>query len=294
MDLTDWELLTILFDKKNITKTSEKLLMSQPAITYRLKQIEETFNVKIVHRGRQGVVFTPEGEYLVEYAQEMLNKYQLVKEEVFNFDNKVQGVLRISASSIFSRYKLPQILGKFSEKYPDVEFHVNTGWSEDVINSVFRDNYHIGIVRGSYNFSHEKLLLMEESLFIVSKEPIEIKELSELPRIYYNTDTSLKKLIDKWWTENYESPSTITMKVDNMETCRHMVANGLGYAILPNILLEDDKELFKIPCLTQDGNFVKRQTWLVHKKEYVNNNLVSAFRNFLKDWGFGAGHILEG
>lgn len=289
MDHLDWNLLTVLFEYKNITKTSEVLRSSQPAITYRLQRIEDEFGVKIVYRGHRGVSFTPQGEYLAGYAEKMLKELRKAKEEVLNFENNIQGILRISASSIFSRYKLPPILGRFSEKYPLVEFHVDTGWSEEVINAIFKEQSHIGIVRGNYNFLHEKQLLMEENLLLVSKDPIDLSKLSKLPRIYYNTDTSLKTLIDNWWTENYVSPPTITMRVDNMETCKEMVLNGLGYAILPNILLEDNEKLYKTPCLTKDGQHVKRKTWLIYKKEYSNNVLIKAFCDFLKDWDFKQG-----
>ena len=286
MDTLDWDLLVTLFEYKNITKTGEKLRSSQPALTYRLKKLEEEFGVEIVHRGHRGVAFTPQGEYLANYAKNMQKKLQTIKEEISNFENNIQGVLRISASSIFSRYKLPPILGKFKEKYPLVEFHVNTGWSEEVINAIFKEQSQIGVIRGNNNLQHEKQLLMEENLLIVSKKEIDLERLAELPRIYYNTDTSLKTLIDNWWTENYMTSPSITMRVDNMETCKEMVLNGLGYAVLPSILLEDDKELFKTPCLTKKGDHVTRKTWLIFKKAYANNVLINAFCEFLKEWDF--------
>ena len=130
MDTIDWLLLIKLFEEKNITKTAEILRISQPAITYRIKKLESEFGVEIVHRSRRGVVFTPQGEYVAQYAYRMYKEFFDLKEEVLNFENKVQGVLRLSASSIFSRYKLPPILREFNRKYPLVEFHVNTGWSE--------------------------------------------------------------------------------------------------------------------------------------------------------------------
>ncbi|MGM0828958.1 MAG: LysR family transcriptional regulator [Bacillota bacterium] len=293
MDQFDWDLLTFLFEHKNITKAAEALRSSQPAVTYRLKKLEEEFGVKIVSRGHRGVAFTPQGEYLVQYAMNMQKEFQKVKEHVLNFENKIQGTLRISASSIFSRYKLPPILGEFTKQFPLVEFHVKTGWSEEVINSIFKEQTQLGILRGNYKLSQEKQLLMEENLLIVSKKPIDLSNLANLPRIYYNTDTSLKTLIDNWWTENYVSPPSITMRVDNMETCKEMVLNGLGYAILPNILLEEDEDLFKTPCLTKEGEHVKRQTWLIYKKEYSNNVLIKAFCDFLNNWDFRKSRLKE-
>ena len=286
MDTIDWLLLIKLFEEKNITKTAEILRVSQPAITYRIKQLESELGVVIIHRSRRGVIFTPQGEYIAQYANRMYKEFSSLKEEVLNFENKIQGVLRLSASSIFSRYKLPSILREFNRKYPLVEFHVNTGWSENVGNAVFKDDSQIGILRGDYNFPYVKKVIMKESIYIVSKNEIDIKELPSLPRIYYNTDTSLKKLIDDWWMETYMTPPINTMKVDNMETCKELVLNGLGYAILPSILLNQGDNLYSVECKNNIGEPIVRTTWLIYKEEYLNNTVIKAFSDFIIDWEF--------
>ncbi|WP_238933669.1 helix-turn-helix domain-containing protein [Brevibacillus choshinensis] len=68
MDDRDWQVLHILYNQKNITKTAQLLFITQPALTKRLMQIEEEFGVKIVNRGIKGVHFTPEGELLAKRA----------------------------------------------------------------------------------------------------------------------------------------------------------------------------------------------------------------------------------
>lgn len=286
MDTTDWLLLTKLFEEKNISRTAEILRFSQPAITYRIKKIESELGVEIIQRSRRGIIFTPQGEYIVQYAMRMYKEYIELKEEVLNYENKVQGVLRLSASSIFSRYKLPPILREFNLQYPLVEFHLNTGWSEDVSNAILKDESQIGILRGDYNLPYVKKEIMKEGIYIVSKDEIDIDMLPRLPRTYYNTDTSLKKLIDDWWIENYLTPPINTMQVDNLETCKKMVLNGLGYAIVPSILLNDDDKLFKVQCKNKAGEPVERITWLIYKEEYLNNTVVKAFSDFITNWNF--------
>lgn len=278
----DWQILHILFEEKNITKTADKLRMSQPALTYRIQQLEQEFGIKIVHRGRRGVTFTPQGEHLVKYAQEMMLQLRRTKEHLQNMDSKVQGTLRLGVSSIFARYKLPAILKNFHNLYPDVEYNVTSGWSEEVINSVYKQKVHIGIIRGDYNSPFQRKLIMEEGLCIVSKEEIDIDELPKKPRIYYNTDTSLKKLIDDWWQERYSEPASINMEVDKMETCKEMVLNGLGYAILPSILLDENEDLYVTRCTTSDGLPIIRRTWMIFRNESLEISLIQAFVNFLE------------
>lgn len=283
MDSMDWEILRALFKYKNITQTSKILRISQPAVTYRINKLEEEFNVDIINRNQKGVVFTSPGEIIVKYALSMIKDSQKLKEELINQENKVQGTLRLSASSIFSRYQLPKILSEFSQKYPLVEFDVNTGWSEEVFKSVRNDYSQVGILRGDYSFSSEKIRLMTEKIYIVSKHPISIDDLPHLPRIYYNTDTSLNKLIDDWWIGRFVEPSSIAIKVDNMETSKEFVQHGLGFSILPDILLKNNQDLHKIPCLDQNGNAMIRNTDMILKEQYLSNNVVRAFYNFMKE-----------
>lgn len=282
MDSIDWEILRELFKCKNITQTSKTLRISQPAVTYRIHKLENEFNVKIIYRNKKGVVFTSQGELIVNYAISMLKDNQKLMEELINQESTVQGILRLSASSIFSRYQLPKILSEFSQKYPAVEFDVNTGWSEEVFKSVHNDYSQVGILRGDYSFSSEKIRLMQEKIYIVSKYPINLADLPRLPRIYYNTDTSLNKLIDDWWIGKFIDPPSITINVDNMETSKEFVKNGLGFSILPGILLRDDDNLSKIACLDQQGNYIIRNTDMILKQQYLNNTVVKAFYDFMK------------
>ena len=72
MNDLDWKILLELYKTKNITKAANRLYMTQPALTKRLKQIEAQFQVKIVMRTTKGVEFTEEGEYLSQKAQDYM------------------------------------------------------------------------------------------------------------------------------------------------------------------------------------------------------------------------------
>ncbi len=124
MDERDWMVLQILYSEKNITNAAKSLYISQPALTTRLKQMEKEFGVQIVNRGRRGVQFTPQGEYLAKCASEMLLNIQKIKENVLNMEQKMAGTLRLGVSNFFTDYKLPGLLKSFKDKYPHIEFKV--------------------------------------------------------------------------------------------------------------------------------------------------------------------------
>lgn len=282
MDERDWMVLQVLYEEKNITKTSQRLYISQPALTNRLQQLEKEFGIKIVNRGRRGVQFTPQGEYLARCAHEMLLTIQRIKENVLNMENNFVGTLRLGVSTFFTDYMLPNLLKRFKEQYPNIEFKVTTGFSSDVAELIHNQDVHISIVKGDYNWNDQKHLLFEETICIASKNEIDIQNLPKLPRINYHTDLLLKHSIDNWWSERFTQPPLVNIEVDKVDTCKKMVVNGLGYAIIPSLILNDVHDLYKKDLQTIDGKPIVRKTWMFYHKDSLKLNIVKAFVDFME------------
>ncbi|SDM84918.1 DNA-binding transcriptional regulator, LysR family [Fictibacillus solisalsi] len=286
MDERDWLILKALYEKKNITKAAYQLYISQPSLTKRIQHIEKEFNTVIIERGKRGVQFTPQGEYLAKCADEMLLNLQTIRETVLNMSEEVTGTLRLAVSNYFTLHKLPKLLKLFRKKFPLVDFKVRTGWSRDVFNLVYNHEVHIGIVRGDYQWSDAKCLLFEENLCITSRDEIKLVDLPASPRIDYGTDPALKAIIDNWWSRNFSGPGTIGMEVDKGETCKEMVINGLGYGILPSVLVDQHQELHKIKLLDEDNQPIVRKTWMLYHEKSMEMNLISEFVRFVQTLDF--------
>ncbi|MBT2759061.1 LysR family transcriptional regulator [Mesobacillus foraminis] len=286
MDERDWLILKVLYEKNNITKSAEILYMSQPSLTKRIQQIEKEFNLTIVSRGTRGVQFTPQGEYLAKCADEMLERHQRIKETVRNMDQEVSGTLRIAVSNFITRHKLPQLLKLFREQFPKVSYKVTTGWSREVFQLAYNRDVQIGIVRGDYQWPESRQLLFEENICVVSTEHIEIKDLPALPRIDYETDALLKSMIDNWWSGNFSEPPVIGMEVDKADTCKEMVTSGLGYGILPSVLVENRNDLYKINLKDDEGKPLVRKTWMLYREESMDLKVVKEFVHFISKLDF--------
>ncbi|MGC4379071.1 LysR family transcriptional regulator [Fictibacillus sp. Mic-4] len=289
MDYRDWEILKVLYSQKNLTKAARLLFITQPALTNRLKHMQEELGVKIITRESRGVHFTPQGEYLVHCAEEALDHYQKIKEKVRNMSknvsNEVAGTLKLGVSNFFANYELPYILKLFKMQYPHVEFKVVTGWSRDVTQLIHNKDVHISFVRGDYGWRGlSKQLLFEETICITSKEEIDITDLPHLPRIDYRGDYLLKTLIDHWWAENYADPPFISIEVDQVDTCKEMVVNGLGYGILSSRILAGIDDVHQIDLTDQNGNLILRRTWMYYHKESLEWNVVKAFVHFIENY----------
>lgn len=277
----DWEILKVLYENKNITRTGKQLFISQPALTNRIKQIEKEFGIKIINRDRRGVQFTPQGEYLAKSAEEMILKLRQIKDHLTNMESKVVGTINLGVSSFFTKYKLPQLLRAFKDNYPNVEFKVTTGWSRDLFHSLYKKDIHIAFVRGEYTWIEQKHLLFEDQLCVASKEEIDISNLPNLPRIDYKTDNLLKSIVDHWWIENFTRPPMVTMEVDQVDTCKEMVVNGLGYAIMPGMILKGNEDIHRVYITDKENNPLIRNTWMLYHNESLEVNVINAFVSFI-------------
>jgi DNA-binding transcriptional LysR family regulator len=284
MDEKDWNFVRTVYEIKNITKAADKLHITQPALTYRLQQISEELSIKIFSRSKNGVKFTPEGELLVDYANKMINQLRQLKDQLLNLSDAVKGELRIGVTSNFAHYDLPAILEKFLSHYPEVQIKVITGWSSKILQLLQKEEIHIGIIRGDYEWAESKLLLDEDPLCLISKTPIDLTELPSLQRINYRTDPQLEQVIDTWWKSNYNHPPMVSMEVDKAETCKEMVLKGLGYGIIPHYLLQTENSgLFIHPLTDSQNKYILRKLWMLHLSNEMNLNVVRAFVEYLNE-----------
>ena len=283
MDDKDWLMLKALYEEGSITKASEALYVSQPALTKRIKQLENDFNVQVISRSSKGIQFTPEGEYLVNYAKQMLAVLQKTRDALNNMSsNSVSGSLRLGVSMNFAHNHLPFLLKEFSNQFPLVKTQIRTGYSSDILKLIQAEAIQIAIVRGAFDWNGPKKLIKSENICLASKEKVDINDLPSLPRIYYKTDPLLKKQLDQWWNERFDKPPLIAMEVDNSRTCVGMIAQGLGYAILPQYSLGDMSNLYLEQIYDTNGQLLVRDTWIIYQEKDIKLSTVKEFVTFIE------------
>lgn len=284
MEDRDWRIIQQLYIDKNITRAAQTLYMSQPALTARLQHIEREFNVRIVHRSTRGIQFTPQGEYLVKKATQMIDNMRHIKDQVQELFNEHIGTLEIGASNYLTMYILPTLLEKFKQKYPAVKYRVVTNWSKNIFTLLYNQKIQVGFTSIDYGGCDNKDLLFEEKIYMAYREKFNLKDLPKLSRIEYDSDYMLKNQLDKWWRNNFKEPPQISMHVSNLENCKRMVVHGLGYAPLPAYIIRDYGHiLHKIIIKDHTGNPITRKTWLIYNELSSDMPLVKLFVKFVRD-----------
>ena len=131
-------------------------------------------------------------------------------------------------------------------------------------------------VRGEYPWKESKVLISRENIYAIRSNNDASKEFSEIPYINHRTDSAFELELMQWLRENNLHEAIDSFHVDSIETCVEMVKRGLGWAIVPEICLNDFHGIKEKLHFAGGGAFM-RSTWLLYSKSASRLPQVKAF-----------------
>jgi len=277
---SDFYIIKILAEEQNMRKAAERLFLSQPALSLRLQTIEKEWQAKLFLRSQKGLTPTPEGELVIEFANKMLEEKEEVFEAIQSLTSKVHGTLKIACASIVGQNWLPMVLKDFVQTYPEAKISLLTGWSSEIVKAIYDGEAQIGIVRGHTDWKGKKIHLFRDTMYLVDQEMTSIDDVlsSDKPFIQFKSDSNYYQEIQQWWQKHFSISPKRQIIVDQIETCKQMALNGIGYAILPSITLTGNEQVNKIPLTNHEEEFeLTRDTWLIGYESAFDLPQVEAF-----------------
>lgn len=166
MELRQLEYFREIADTGSINEAARRLNMSQPPLSYQLRQLEEELNVRLFERSRQGVALTEAGKLLYSRAGELLSYAGSTKQEVSSVGKK--RVLRLGITSTTVAPIMPYI-AEFSRKNPEVNFEVHDGPTFSLFNCLIDGIIDVSVVRTPLRLDEvEHTVLCTEPMIAVS------------------------------------------------------------------------------------------------------------------------------
>ncbi len=282
MNLKDAQIILSLNETGNITKTAECLFITQPALSKRIQNLEQDLGSPILLRHQKGIVFTPLGEKVIEYAHTMINGMAELHDYADASQHQVSGTLEAGIAVNYARYCLPFMLQKYVADFPCVSVNITTGFSQRLYQMLSSEELSLAVVRGDYPWYEGKILLAEEPLCVVYHRDARWEELSALPYINRHTDPSLTTSIQRYLAEQELIQTKKNIHIDDMDICLDMAKNGFGWTILPSIVLKDADCNIK-PMYLKDGTPITRTTFLLFRNAYQKLPQAGLFIQYLTD-----------
>lgn len=251
MNLKQLEAFARVAEAKSFSEAAKILYLTQPTVSAHVASLEKELGVCLLMRSTKEVSLTEEGEILYDYAMQMLELEQQIRER-FGSRKKEGAVLRIAASTIPSQYLLPEIMVRFRERYPGVRLRVMETDSAGAVEQILSRRADIGFA-GTVMEEKQCVYIpfyQDELVVIIPGEGLEGPEsaaetaawIRRMPVILREEGSGTRKeaqrLLRQMGIELSEL--NIVASIQNQETIKRSVRNGMGISILSRLAAEDE------------------------------------------------------
>jgi DNA-binding transcriptional LysR family regulator len=226
----------------SFTRAAEHLFMTQPAVTFQIKQLEEHFNTRLLERGHGRVTLTPAGEVVLAYAERILDLSEELESRISELTDELRGVLTIGTSTTIAAYWLPQLLEHFKRKYPRVIPQVVVGNSHLTESRVVARELDIGMIEiVSEQPAIERFTAARDELLVIcrpghplaQKKKVAAQDLVDYPFITRDPGNGIRELAEQFFGSAGIAVEdlTISAELGSLATVKYLAAETDGYAI---------------------------------------------------------------
>jgi DNA-binding transcriptional LysR family regulator len=277
----------------SFTKAAEALFMTQPAVTFQIRQLEEHFDTRLFDRAHGRIALTAAGQVALEYAERILGMSAELDTRLKEMSGQVAGPLLIGASTTIAEFLLPQVLGEFKSRYPGVVPRLFVANSEAVQARIAERTLDLGFIEGE---SHLPSLVTdtcsEDELQVVcapshplaKSGAVAPKALTEHAYISREPGSGTREVIDHYLQKAGVSPDAlqVVMELGSPEALKGLAATGLGFAIMSRATVTKEiqlGQLVRVPLTPR----LTRHLAVVYPKERFHSRLVNSFVQFAKE-----------
>lgn len=275
---------------KSFTKAAEVLALSQPAVSFQIKSLEEEYGTVLFERIGREVSLTEAGEILFQHVEKIINELEAIDLALKRYADPLKGTVRLGASILCSTYLIPPILGKFRSLYPSVSFKIRARYAQEILKLLLENEVDFGIMgEGSpidENIFDTSVLFQDELVFVTSKtqpkerKTVNLKDLTSEKLIMPESHSALRKFIDRQFqacglaVEPY-------IEVGNIEVVKKLVEQGFGSSILSYISVKEEVRDGKLMVHRIEGLELRRNVILVKRRGKVISPSSEFFIEFL-------------
>lgn len=256
MDTANLQALIMVAETGSFSAAAERLFLTQPAISKRIKQLELQLGSKLVDRKGKKIQLTQTGLALLPKARQILNNMLAIQQQIADMEGSPMGSLSMATSHHIGLHRLPPILRAFSSSYPDVELDLNFMDSEQACQLIEHNELELAVV--TLPFEQKAKLdyvpIWNDHLMITCsiEHPLKsvanpgIQDLIKHPAVLPSHGTFTREAIELA-LKDVLVDLKITLETNYLETIKMMVSVGLGWSILPLSMLDESLHQLKIP-----------------------------------------------
>lgn len=247
----------------SFTKAAETLHMTQPAVTFQVKQLEEFFNTRLFDRTHNKITLTEAGKVVYDYADQIIDNYEKMNTEVRELTGEVTGSLIIGASTTIAEYMLPRLLGAFKKEFDDVRIRLQVGNTESIVSMVENNMIDLGIVEASVHNKNlevsvcrldEMMLICPPDHPLAKRDKVTIEQIKKYGYISREEGSGSRSVIDSYIREQglTYSDLKVVMELGSPEAVKMSVESDVGLAIVSKTTIVKELKLGTLKAIPLD------------------------------------------
>jgi DNA-binding transcriptional LysR family regulator len=273
---------------ESVTKASEELHLTQPAVSIQLKNFQDQFDIPLTEVVGRKIYITDFGREIAEVAESIINQVHAINYKTMAFKGLLTGKLKISVVST-GKYVMPFFLADFIQKHSAIELLMDVNNRNKVLKSLENNEVDfalVSILPSSLNI--EKLDLLQNKLYLVGSNKTRFKKennnkelFKSLPLIFREKGSATRQTMEKF-IESNDILVLKKMELTSNEAVKQALLAGLGYSIMPLIGIKNELLNNELQIIPIKGLPIKTTWSLIWLKGKKHSPISLSFLDYLK------------
>ncbi|WP_019556417.1 LysR family transcriptional regulator [Thiomicrorhabdus arctica] len=278
----------------SFTKAAETLHMTQPAVTFQVKQLEDFFNTRLFDRTHNKITLTDAGKVVYDYSDQILELYERMNSDVREMTGEVTGTLVIGASTTIAEYMLPSLLGAFKKQYDDVNIRLQVGNTDAIVSMVENNMIDLGLVEAPVHNKNlevdvcridEMQLICPKTHPLAKRDKVTVEDFRKYGYITREEGSGSRTVIDSYIREQglTYSDLKVVMELGSPEAIKMAVESDVGIAIVSRSTLAKELKLDTLVAIPLDPPILRPFSH-VRQKHKFRHRAVGELLEFAVDY----------
>jgi len=259
----------------NFTRAGEEVNLSQPSVSVRIRQLETELGVKLFEQLGKRVGLTEAGSLLIPHARRVIAAIEDAKHAIDELQGLERGSLRIGASTTPGMYLIPKTIAQFKTRYPRIEIQLGINDTRQIEDGVVRNQFDFGFVGGHLAgdevevdpwLTDQLVLIVAPTHALARKKSVRPEALRDEKFILREQGSATRATIVKH-LEQSNLPVESVMEMENPESIKKAVQNGLGIAFISVFAVEAELKAESLVAVQLRGIDIRRELKIVYRKD---------------------------
>ena len=284
MDISTLNAFLAVARFQSFSKASDALHLSQSAISKRVAALEDELDTQLFNRVSRQISLTEAGRQLLPRADELVQQAEELQRYASTLSDAISGSLSIAIAHHIGLHRLPPILRRFNQQYPQVSLDIRFEDSDQAFHAVEQGDIEFALITlptKAPDQLEREVVWQDELSIVVGREHdladnkrIEFQHLADYPAVLTSSDTETYKIIRREFDKT-DSDLQVQMQTNNLETLKMLSAAGLGWSLLPTTMI--DAQLVQL----HSNVTLSRELGLLRHRRRSLSNAALAFKDLL-------------